>query len=189
MERITLAGKETAIRIGEVAKCLVGRGSRTVQGRFPRDQHHVARGAAPLCWPDVLNRSKQGNTVMNAIAAPKSRTMNWLEGVTLSALLQGLPTFTGAALLLKLFGSAQIVNGPGGAVIFVLTTSIFYAVMTLWLGPKFPRFFRNSYEPLFVDASLSFPEKLSRWREKPATSLLLLTNVVMLSLLAVAVMA
>lgn len=126
---------------------------------------------------------------MNEIAAPKSRTMNWLEGVTLSALFQGLPTFAGAALLLKLFGSARIVNDPGGVVIFVLTTSIFYAVMALWLGPKFPRFFKASYEPLFADASLSFPEKLARWREKPATSLQLLTNVVMLSLLAVAVIS
>jgi hypothetical protein len=125
---------------------------------------------------------------MNAIAAPKSRSINWLEGETLSAVVQGLPTFTGAALLLELFGSAQIVNSPGGVVVFVLTTSIFYALMTAWLGPKFPRFFRNSYEPQFFDASLSFAEKLSRWREKPATSLQLLTNVVLLSLLAVAVM-
>ncbi|MGQ0686372.1 hypothetical protein [Bradyrhizobium sp.] len=125
---------------------------------------------------------------MNAIAAPKSRSINWLEGVTLSALLQGMPTFTAAALLLKLFGSAQIVNDPGGVAIFVLTASIFYALMTAWLGPKFLRFFRNSHEPLFFDASLSFAEKLTRWREKPATSLQLLTNVVMLSVLAVAVM-
>jgi uncharacterized membrane protein YjgN (DUF898 family) len=125
---------------------------------------------------------------MSAIASPKSHTMNWLEGATLSAVLQGLPTFTGAAMLLKLVGSSQIVNNSGGALIFVLTTSILYAVVTPWLAPKFPRFFANSYEPLFFDASLSFSEKALRWRTQPKASLQLLTNVVMLSLLAVAML-
>ena len=125
---------------------------------------------------------------MSAIVAPKSRTMNWLEGVTLSAILQGLPTFTGAALLLKLAGSGQIVGQTGGAAIFVVTTSILYGLMLPWLARKFPRFVKNSYEALFFDASLSFSEKVLRWRTQPATSLQLLTNVVMLSLLAVAVM-
>lgn len=126
---------------------------------------------------------------MNAIAAPKSRSINWLEGVTLSALVQGMPTFTAAALLLKLLGSAAIVNDPGGIAIFVFTTSIFYGLMTAWLGPKFPRVLKNSHEPLFFDAGLSFSEKLTRWRTQPAVSLQLLTNVVLLSLLAVAVMS
>ncbi len=125
---------------------------------------------------------------MSAITAPKSRKMNWLEGATLSAVLQGLPTFAGAAMLLKLAGNAQIVNNSGGALIFVLMTSILYAVVTPWLAPKFPRFFANSYEPLFFDASLSFSEKVLRWRTQPKASLQMLTNVVMLSLLAVAVL-
>ena len=125
---------------------------------------------------------------MSAITAPKSRKMNWLEGATLSAVLQGLPTFTGAAMLLKLVGSSHIVNDTGGALIFVLTSSILYAVVMPWLAPKFPRFFANSYEPLFFDAGLSFSEKVLRWRTQPKASLQLLTNVVMLSLLAVAVL-
>ena len=153
----------------------------------------TGRQGGPLYGGDGANT---GKTAMRAIAAPKSRTMNWLQGVTLSAVFQGLPTFAGAALLLKLFGGAHIVaggahvvNDAGGVVIFVATTSIFYAMLTPWVGAKFPRFFVKSYEPIFFDASLSFSEKLLRWRTKPTTSAQLLTNVTMLSLLAVAVMS
>jgi hypothetical protein len=54
------------------------------------------------------------------------------------------------------------------------------------LAPKFPRLFKNSYEPLFFDARLSFADKLAQWRAQPAVSLQLVTNVMMLSVLAVA---
>ena len=126
---------------------------------------------------------------MSAIAAPKSRTMNWLEGVTPCAILQALPTFAGAALLLKLAGSAHIVTQTGSAAFFVLTTSILYAILTPPLAARFPRLFGKSYELLFFDASLSFPEKVLRWRTQPMVSLQLLANMIMLSLLAVAVMS
>jgi hypothetical protein len=39
---------------------------------------------------------------MTAIVAPKSPFANWLEGVILTAILQGLPTYAGAALMLRL---------------------------------------------------------------------------------------
>jgi hypothetical protein len=62
-----------------------------------------------------------------------------------------------------------------------------HALVTAYFGPKFPRFFKNGYEPLFFDATLPFAEKISRWRTQPTASLQLLTTVIMLSLLAVAV--
>ena len=37
---------------------------------------------------------------MNAIVAPKSRGLNWLEGFALTFLMLGFPTFASAALLL-----------------------------------------------------------------------------------------
>ena len=123
---------------------------------------------------------------MNAIAAPKSRRLNLLEGMTLTALFQAIPTFGAAVLLLQLVGS-QIVGRTGGAAIFVATATLIHALATPWLGPKFPRVFKSGYEPLFFDATLSFTEKLSRWRTQPATSLQLVTNVTLLSLLAVGV--
>jgi hypothetical protein len=43
--------------------------------------------------------------------------------------------------------------------IFVVLASIFHALATPWLGSKFPKFFKNGYEPLFCGASLSFAEK------------------------------
>jgi hypothetical protein len=125
---------------------------------------------------------------MNATAVPKSRARNWLEGVTLSAIFQGLPTFAGAVLLLKLVGAHEIVGEPFGAAIFVALASLFHALVMPSLGPRFPKFFKN-YEPHFFDASLSFDEKLAQWRAQPKTSLQLVTEVTMLSLLAVAVVS
>ena len=122
---------------------------------------------------------------MNAIAAPKSSAQNRLEGFALTFLLQGFPTFAGAALLLKL-AHHEI---AGGVVLFVVLTSVIHGVFTPWLAPKFPKFFRHGYEPLFFNAGLSFVEKIEKWRARPTTSIQLLTNVMLLSLLAVGVMS
>ena len=126
---------------------------------------------------------------MNAVAAPKSHRINHLEGITLTAVFQAFPTFAATALLLKLAGSREIVGDPGGAAIFVALATLVHALVTRYLGPKFPGFFKNSYEPLFFDATLSWREKLGRWRTRPTTSLQLVTTVIMLSVLAVAVVS
>jgi hypothetical protein len=122
---------------------------------------------------------------MNAIVAPKSRVLNRLEGFALTFLLQGFPTFAGAALLLKL-AHHEI---AGGVVLFVVLTSVLHGLFTPWLAPKFPELFRHGYEPLFFNASLSFTENIEKWRAQPATSLQLVTNVLLLSLLAVGVLS
>src|SRR5436190_7403074 len=122
---------------------------------------------------------------MNAIAAPKSHRINQLEGITLTGIFQAFPTFAATVLLLKLAGSREIVGDPGGAAIFVALA----ALVVPHLGPKFPRFFKNSYEPLFFDATLSWREKLAQWRTRPTTSLQLVTTVIMLSVLAVVVVS
>ena len=109
--------------------------------------------------------------------------------MTLTAIFQAVPTFAAAVLLLKLVGSSQIVGQPGGAAFFVVMASIFYALVTPYLGTKFPKAFRNSYEPLFFDAKLSFSDKIFRWRMRPTVSLQLVTIAMMLSLLAVAVVS
>jgi hypothetical protein len=124
---------------------------------------------------------------MNAITESKSPAHNRLEGFALTALFQGFPTFAGTALLLKLTGSHEIVGQRYGAAIFVVLAALFFALITPWLGRKFPGRFRHGYEPLFFDASLSFSEKIARWRTQPVTSLQLVTNVMLLSLLAVGV--
>ena len=122
---------------------------------------------------------------MNAIAAPKSSALNRLEGFALTAILQGFPSFAAAALLLKLVRH----DIAGGVVLFVALTSVLHGLFTPWLAPKFPKLFRHGYEPLFFDASLSFVEKIEKWRTQPTTSLQLVTNVLLLSLLAVCVMS
>jgi hypothetical protein len=122
---------------------------------------------------------------MNAIAAPKSSAQNRLEGFALTALLQGFPAFAASALLLKLARH----DIAGGVVLFVVLTSVLHGLFTPWLAPKFPKFFRHGYEPLFFNTSLSFSEKIEKWRERPTTSVQLVTSELMLALLAVAVVS
>jgi hypothetical protein len=124
---------------------------------------------------------------MNAVAAPKSARQNWLEGVALCALFQGVPIFAAAVLLLKLVSSNPIVSQPGGPALFVVVSSLLYALAIPVLARKFPLLVKNSYEPIFFDASLSSSEKLLRWRTQPTIAQQLVTLVMMLSLLAVAV--
>lgn len=118
---------------------------------------------------------------MNAIAAQKSRAQNRLEGIALTAIFQVLPTFAAAAMLFKLNGHEI----AGRAMLFVVLALTFHALLAPWLQPKFPKFFKNGYEPLFFDASLPVAEKLARWRVQPAISQQLMTTVLMLSSLAV----
>ena len=122
---------------------------------------------------------------MDAITSPKTPRANRLEGFVLTALFQGFPTFAAAALMLKLVGSHEIVGH--GAVIFVVLAALFYALLTPWLARTLPKRFVPGYEPLFFDANLPFIEKIARWRTQPVTSLQLVTNVMLLSLLAVGV--
>jgi hypothetical protein len=129
----------------------------------------------------------QGDVAMNAVTAPKSDRMNRFEGFALIALLQGFPIFASTVLLLKLMGSHQIVSNKFGAAIFVALATPVYAWITPVLVRKFPKLFRNSHEPVFYDAGLSFSEKIAQWRTQPKASSQLLATVIMLSLLAVAV--
>jgi hypothetical protein len=126
---------------------------------------------------------------MNAIAAPKSDRINRLEGYALIAMFQGLPTFATAVLLLKLAGSRETVGTKGGAAIFVALATLIYALVTPYFARKFPKLVRNGPDPLFLDASPSFAEKIAKWRTQPTASLQLLTTVIMLSLLAVGVVS
>jgi hypothetical protein len=126
---------------------------------------------------------------MNAIAVPKSSRHTQLEGAMLTAVFQGFPVFAETTLLLKIAGSHEVfVQTGAGAGIFVMLTSIMFALIMTWLGPKYPRFFKT-YEPLFYDTTLSFSEKLTRWRTQPTVSLQLVTTVMLMSLLAVAVVS
>lgn len=74
-------------------------------------------------------------------------------------------------MLLKLVGS-HVVHDTGGTLTFVATATLFHAILTPWLAAKFPRFLWHNYEPLFFDATLSFADKVMRWRTQPAASLL-----------------
>lgn len=124
---------------------------------------------------------------MNAISAPKSPQANWLEGFALTAIFQGFPSFAAAVLVLKMIGTHQTFGHGYGAAIFVVSATLLSALITTSLARKFPNRFMHRYEPLFFDASLSFSEKIARWRIQPVASLQLVGTVTLLSLLAVGV--
>jgi hypothetical protein len=145
----------------------------------------IGARADMLARTTVLAQDLTGAAAMNAIAAPKSSVQNRLEGFALTAILQGFPSFAAAALLLKLARH----DIAGGVVLFVVLTSVLHGVLTPWLAPKFPKFLGHGYEPLFFNASLSFAEKIEKWRERPTTSVQLVTSELMLALLAVAVVS
>lgn len=122
---------------------------------------------------------------MNAIAAPKSPMQNRLEGFALTTILEAFPSFVAAALLVKLIRH----DIASGFVQFVVVTSVMHGLFVPWLAPKFSKRFKQGYEPLFFNANLSFPEKIAKWRERPATSVQLMTTQLMLALLALAVVS
>ena len=124
---------------------------------------------------------------MTALAAPKLTGRNRLECLALYALLQGVPFYSGVALMMILINASEFANQRYGAAIFIAMASTFHALLTPWLGPKFPHFFRHYHEPLFADPALSFSEKVSGWLAQPKIALQLLTNLLMLSVLGVGV--
>jgi hypothetical protein len=124
---------------------------------------------------------------MTAISEPKSSAQNRLEGFALSVVLLGFPTYAAAVLIIKLMGAHEIVGTPGGAAIFVVLASIAYALLSPPLARLFPKIVRYGYEPVFYDARLSVTEKVAQWRTQPTTSVQLVSNVLLLSLLAVGV--
>jgi hypothetical protein len=129
----------------------------------------------------------QENAAMTALAAPKSPQQNRLEGFALTALFIGFPMYAGVALCLKLMGAHEIVGDRFGAAIFVAIASFVHALIGPWLGRKFPGVIRNGYDPVFFDPHLSFSDKIAQWRMKPMVSIELVSNLMLLSLLAVGV--
>jgi hypothetical protein len=124
---------------------------------------------------------------MDTITAPKLSVLNQLEGFALTVILQAFPIFASAALMIKLMTISHFIAPSGNPAHIVPMASVFYALFMRLLGPRFPKRFKNGYEPLFFDATLPFAEKIRRWRAQPATSLQLLTWTLLMSLLAVGV--
>ncbi|MGY8634256.1 hypothetical protein RAD15_17395 [Bradyrhizobium sp. 14AA] len=124
---------------------------------------------------------------MTALAAPKLAVQNRLECVVLYALVQGVPLYSSVVLMMKLVAASEIIGERYGAAIFIVLAATFHGLVTSWLAPKFPRFFRHNSAPMFGDATLTFTEKVARWLAQPKTAVELLTNVFLMSVLAIGV--
>jgi len=126
---------------------------------------------------------------MTAITAPKSRLPNWLEGVTLTTLLRGMPIYANAALMLRLIDHRMVGDGHGVVTFVVLAVLAYALTAPLLSGPRCPRFLKRHYERLFFDPTLPFVEKVAQWRAQPGVSVQLLATVIIMSVLAVAVLS
>jgi len=124
---------------------------------------------------------------MTAIAAPKSHLANVLEGLALTAVLQAVPIYASAALMLKLMHSD--LAGSSRALTTVIIATMLYALLVPLLGRRFPKRFEKAYEPLFFDATLPLAEKVAGWRTRPYVSVQLVATMIMLSILAIAVVS
>ncbi|RXT35448.1 hypothetical protein [Bradyrhizobium betae] len=124
---------------------------------------------------------------MTALAAPKLTAQNRLECFLLHALFQGVPLYSSVVLMIKLVAASEIVGERYGATIFIVLAASFHGMLTRWLAPRFPRFFRHNNAPMFGDATLSFTEKVSRWLAEPKTAVELLSNVLLMSVLVIGV--
>ena len=124
---------------------------------------------------------------MTALTAPKLAARNRLECFALYAMFQGVPLYSSIVLMMKLVAASEIVGERYGAAIFIVLAAVFHGLAMIWLAPKFPRFFRHNNAPAFGDATLSFTEKVSRWLAEPKTAVELLTNVMLMSVLAIGV--
>ncbi len=117
---------------------------------------------------------------MTFITASKSGPLNWLEGFALTTILQGFPIFAAASLMVKLLGDSRGSSSRDSPLRWRRSST---ASSSSRSESAFPTV-KNGYEAQFFDASLSFSEKIARWRAKPATSVQLMASVLLLSLLA-----
>ena len=90
-------------------------------------------------------------------------------------------------LYLKLMGDHAIVGDRRGAAFFAAIARLIHALVGPWLGQKFPRVIRYGTDPVFFDPHLSFSDKIAQWRMKPMVSIEIVSNLMLLSLLAVGV--
>jgi hypothetical protein len=124
---------------------------------------------------------------MSTLTALKSRHYNRLEGVALSAILQGLPFCAAVTILLKVHGKVHLFGHPAIGVVFAATTSILYALLVQYLGFRFPDAFRDTYEPLFYDPGLSVAGKVRRWITRRRAFRQVFGNAMLMILVAVLV--
>ena len=96
-------------------------------------------------------------------SAPKAPTLNLLEGMALTALLQAIPTYAGAALILKVAHSSALRPGIIG---FVTIATVIHVLLTALLGPRHPRLFKQAYAAEFFDASLGLADHLRKTPDK-----------------------
>lgn len=116
---------------------------------------------------------------MPFVTISKPAPLNWLEGFALTTILQGLPIFAAASLMVKLLGH----DHGGSHALTIALASVFYSILVIAAASAFPKL-RSGYEAGFFDAGLSFSEKIAYWRAKPTTSMQLMASVLLLSLLA-----
>ena len=106
---------------------------------------------------------------MNTVSPRKSRALSQFEGMALTAVFQAFPTFTAAALLVKLSCLSSMTSHAESVVTFIVLAVLFQTIAVTSLGSRFPRFFKQAYEPLFYDTTLSLGDSSGDVRMRSGT--------------------
>ncbi|MDC7786313.1 hypothetical protein PQJ75_13405 [Rhodoplanes sp. TEM] len=111
-----------------------------------------------------------------------------LAGFALHALVSGLPMAASIVLLTRLLGWGSFSEGPVGPIVFSVLYVIFSAALEAWAGPRWPRLHPAGIGHICFDVSLPLAERLERLRLDPLAFRHILTQLAMVSLLALAVL-
>ncbi|MGT2435646.1 hypothetical protein ACU4GH_07030 [Bradyrhizobium betae] len=151
-----------------------------------REAHHGKTASGARDWRQASATEFSHDPHSQPPGSPTATVSNALRS---THVLQGVPFYSGVALMIDADQRGR--NSPTSR----YRRSHFHCDdidlpcpgESRGSAPRFPHFFRHSHEPLFADPALSFAEKVSRWLAQPKTALQLLTNSLLLSMLAVGV--
>jgi hypothetical protein len=111
-----------------------------------------------------------------------------LAGPALHALVSGLPMAVSIVLLTRLLGWGSYSDGPVGPIVFTLLFVIFSAAFEAYAGWRWPRLYPAGLGRICFDPALSPSQKFSRLHGDVMAFRHILTQLAMVSLLALAVL-
>ncbi|RAI45437.1 hypothetical protein [Rhodoplanes roseus] len=111
-----------------------------------------------------------------------------LAGLALHALVSGLPMAVSIVLLTRLAGSGSYSDGPVGPIVFTLLFVILSAGFEAWAGSRWRWLYPVGVGRICFDRALSPSERFERLHLDPTIFRHTLTQLAMVSLLALAVL-
>lgn len=114
--------------------------------------------------------------------------MHRIAGGALHALVSGLPMGVSIVLLTRLLGWGSFSDGPAGPILFTLLFVILSAAFEAYAGQRWPRLYPVGLGRICFDSALSPSQRVECLRLDPMVFRHILTQLAMVSLLALAVL-